>query len=143
MVISEFANSNDIQDYVNMRNLVKVEFDEEFWHYRWVILHFDDGTCISLDLEDCYMLKFWKWTWYSGCMFVRFVNSLEVNYDLKYIDNRFRNFLIDGITLEEQRSIDAWSEKFSNVVRGTNYKNYAHKTILNGVEFVKTEHNKA
>ena len=61
------------------------------------------------------------------------------NYELKLFDNTLRNFLIDGIALEEQRLEDAWSEEFTNVVRGTNTKKYDNKTILNGVEFVKNK----
>jgi hypothetical protein len=138
-MIPEFANSDDIQDYIDMRNLVKVEFDESLFHYRIATLHFDDDTYIRLNLEDCRKLKMWKWTWYDGCMIVKNVNGSKANYELKLFDIPFRNFLIDGIALEEQRLKDAWSEEFTNVVRETDNKKYAHKTILNGVEFVKNK----
>lgn len=133
---TEFANSDDVKAYIDKRNLVKVEFDDDYAHYRNAILHFDDETYIKLELEDCHKLKIWKWIWYDGCMIVRVVNFSSINYKLKLIDKDFRNFLIDGIALEEQRLEDAWSEEFTNVVRDTDNKKYSHKTILNGVEFV-------
>lgn len=138
-MIPEFANSDDIQDYVDMRNLVKVEFDESLFHYRIAILHFDDDTYIRLNLEDCHKLKIWKWTWYEGSLIVKNVNGSKANYELKFFDVPLRNFLIDGIALEEQRLKDAWSEEFTNAVRGENTKKYDHKTIINGVEFVKNK----
>ena len=136
---TEFANSDDVKAYIDKRNLVKVEFDDDYWHYRIAKLYFDDDTSVILNLEDCNKLKIWKWTWYDGCMIVKFVHFSEANYKLKLIDTPLRNFLIDGIALEEQRLKDAWSEGFTNTVRGTNSKKYAHKTILNGVEFVKNK----
>jgi hypothetical protein len=72
-------------------------------------------------------------------MIVKNVNCARTNYKLKLIDNDFRNFLIDGIALEEQRLEDAIAEVFTNAVRETDNKKYAHKTILNGVEFVKNK----
>lgn len=138
-MITEFANSDDIQDYIDMRNLVKVEFDDDYHHYRFAILSFDDGTSIKMNLEDCHKFKLWKWTWYYGYMIVKVVNGSRTNYELKLFNNTLRNFLIDGIALEEQRLEDAWSEEFTNVVRGTNTKKYDNKTILNGVEFVKNK----
>lgn len=138
-MIPEFANSDDIQDYIDMRNIVKVEFDEDCYHWRTAVLHFDDDTYIRLELEDCRKFKLWKLTWYGGCVLVKVVNFSKVNYKLKLFDIPLRNFLIDGIALEEQRLKDAWSEEFTNVVRGTNTKKYAHKTIHNGVEFVKVK----
>ena len=138
-MIPEFANSDDIQDYIDMRNIVKVEFDEDCYHWRTAVLHFDDDTYIRLELEDCRKFKLWKLTWYCGCMLVKVVNFSKVNYQLKLFDIPLRNFLIDGIALEEQRLKDAWSEEFTNVVRGTNTKKYDHKTILDGVEFVKNK----
>ena len=134
---TEFANSDDVKAYIDKRNLVKVEFDEVSCHYRIAILHFDDDTYITLNLEDCYKPKIWKWTWYEGCMIVKRVNLSKPNYELKLFDIPFRNFLIDGIALEEKRLEDALSEEFTNVVRETDNKKYAHKTIINGVEFVK------
>lgn len=136
---TEFANSDDVKDYIDKRNLVKVEFDDDYYHYRIAKLHFDDDTSVILNLEDCCKLKIWKWTWYDGCMIVKFVNFSKVNYELKLIDIPLRNFLIDGIALEEQRLKDAWSEGFTNTVRGTDNKKYVHKTILDGVEFVKNK----
>ena len=138
-MISEFANSDDIQDYIDMRNLIKVEFDDDYAHYRIAILHFDDDTYVKLFLEDCHKFKLWKWTWYYGYMIVKVVNGSRTNYELKLFDIPLRNLLIDGIALEEQRLEDAWSEEFTNMVRGTNNKRYAHKTILNGVEFIKNK----
>lgn len=134
---TEFANSNDVKAYIDKRNLVKVEFDDDYAHYRIAILHFDDDTYVRLELEDCYKLKIWKWTWYEGCMIVKVVNFSKVNYELKLFDIPLRNFLIDGIAIEEQRLEDAWSEEFTNIVRETDNKKYVHKTILDGVEFVK------
>ena len=134
---TEFANSDDVKAYIDKRNLVKVEFDDDYYHYRCAKLRFDDNTSVILNLEDCHKLKLWKWTWYDGCMIVKFVNFSKANYKLILFDISLRNFLIDGITLEEQRLKDAWSEGFTNTVRGTNSKKYAHKTIINGVEFVK------
>ena len=136
---TEFANSDDVKAYIDKRNLVKVEFDDDYWHYRIASLHFDDETYVRLNLEDCRKLKLWKWTWYDGCMIVKVVNFSMVNYEIKLFDIPLRNFLIDGIALEEQRLEDAWSEEFTNVVRDTDNKKYAHKTILNGVEFVKNK----
>ena len=134
---TEFANSDDVKAYIDKRNLVKVEFDDDYAHYRMAILHFDDDTYVRLNLEDCRKLKLWKWTWYDGCMIVKFVNFSEANYKLILVDIPFRNFLIDGIDAEEKRLKNAWSEGFTNTVRDTNNKKYDHKTILNGVEFVK------
>jgi hypothetical protein len=136
-MITEFANSDDIQDYIDMRNLIKVEFDDDDYHYRIAILHFDDDTYIRLNLEDCHKLKIWKWTWYDGSLIVKTVNGSSANYEIKLFDIPLRNLLIDGIDAEEQRLKDAWSEEFTNVVRETDNKKYVHKTILNGVEFVK------
>lgn len=138
-MIPEFTNSDDIQDYIDMRNLVKVEFDEDCYHWRTAVLHFDDDTYIRLELENCRKFKLWKWTWYDGSMLVKVVNFSKVNYQLKLLDIPLRNLLIDGIALEEQRLKDAWSEEFTNMVRGTNTKKYDHKTIHNGVEFVKNK----
>lgn len=134
---TEFANADDVKAYVDKRNLVKVEFDNDYYHWRAASLHFDDNTYIRLSLEDCRKRKLWKWTWYEGCMIVCVVNFSKVNYEIKLIDIPLRNLLIDGIALEEQRLKNAWSEEFTNVVRETDNKKYAHKTILNGVEFVK------
>ena len=134
---TEFANSDDVKAYIDKRNLVKVEFDDDYFHYRIAKLYFDDDTSVILHLEDCRKHKLWKWICYDGCMIVKFVNDARANYELKVFDIPFRNFLIDGIALEEQRLKDAWSEGFTNTVRGTNNKKYAHKTILNGVEFLK------
>lgn len=136
---TEFANSDDVKAYIDKRNLVKVEFDEDYAHYRITKLHFDDDTYVKLFLEDCFKLKIWKWTWYNGFMIVKVVNFSKINYELKLFDNTLRNFLIDGIALEEQRLEDAWSEEFTNVVRETDNRKYAHKTILNGVEFIKNK----
>ena len=136
---TEFANSDDVKAYIDKRNLVKVEFDEDYAHYRIAKLHFDDDTYVKLFLENCFKLKIWKWTWYNGFMIVKVVNFSKINYELKLFDNTLRNFLIDGIALEEQRLEDAWSEEFTNVVRETNDKKYGYKTIINGVEFVKNE----
>lgn len=136
---TEFANSDDVKAYIDKRNLVKVEFDDDYYHYRFAILSFDDGTSIKMNLEDCHKFKLWKWTWYYGYMIVKVVNSSRTNYELKLFDIPLRNLLIDGIALEEQRLEDAWSEEFTNVVRDTDNKKYAHKTILNGVEFVKNK----
>lgn len=136
---TEFANSDDVKAYIDKRNLVKVEFDDDYCRYRIAILHFDDDTYIKLHLEDCYKLKIWKWTWYNGYMIVKVVNFSKVNYKLKLFDIHLRNFLIDGIALEEQRLKDAWSEEFTNMVRETNNKKYSNKTILNGVEFIKNK----
>ena len=138
-MIPEFANSDDIQDYIDMRNLVKVEFDDDYSHYRIAILHFDDDTYIRLNLEDCHKLKIWKWTWYDGSLIVKTVNGSRTNYEIKLFDIPLRNFLIDGIDAEEQRLKDAWSEEFTNVVRETDTKKYVHKTIHNGVEFIKNK----
>ena len=136
-MITEFANSDDIQDYIDKRNLVKVEFDDDYAHYRIAILHFDDDTYIRLELEDCYEMKIWKWIWYVGSMIVKNVNGAWVNYEIKLFDIVLRNLLIDGIALEERRLEDAIAEVFTNAVRETDNKKYSHKTILNGVEFVK------
>lgn len=136
---TEFANSDDVKAFIDKRNLVKVEFDEDYAHYRIAKLHFDDDTYVKLFLEDCFKLKIWKWTWYNGYMIVKVVNFSKINYELKLFDNTLRNFLIDGIALEEQRLEDAWSEEFTNVVRETDNKKYAHKTIHNGVEFIKNK----
>ena len=136
---TEFANADDVKAYIDKRNLVKVEFDEDYLHYRIAKLHFDDDSYIKLNLEDCHKLKIWKWTWYEGCMIVKVVNFSKVNYEIKLFDIPLRNFLIDGIALEEQRLEDAWSEEFTNVVRETDNKKYVHKTILNGVEFIKNK----
>ena len=134
---TEFANSDDVKAYIDKRNLVKVEFDEALFHYRIAKLYFDDDTSVTLNLEDCHKFKLWKWIWYDGCMIVKTVNGSSANYELKLIDIPLRNFLIDGINTEEQRLKDTWSEGFTNTVRDTDNKKYAHKTILNGVEFVK------
>lgn len=136
---TEFANSDDVKAYIDKRNLVKVEFDDDYWHYRIASLHFDDETYVRLNLEDCHKLKLWKWYWYDGSMIVKVVNFSKINYELKLYDIALRNFLIDGIALEEKRLELAWSEEFTNVVRETNNKKYAHKTILDGVEFVKNK----
>lgn len=134
---TEFANSDDVKAYIDKRNLVKVEFDDDYAHYRIAILHFDDDTYARLNLEDCHKLKIWKWIWYDGSLIVKTVNGSSTNYEIKLFDISLRNFLIDGIALEEQRLKDAIAEVFTNAVRDTNNKKYAHKTILNGVEFVK------
>ena len=134
---TEFANADDVKAYVDKRNLVKVEFDINYYHWRAATLHFDDETYIRLTLEDCRKHKLWKWSWYDGCMIVRNANGTKANYEIKLIDIPLRNLIIDGIALEEQRLEDACSEEFTNVVRETDNKKYAHKTILNGVEFVK------
>lgn len=134
---TEFANSDDVKAYIDKRNLVKVEFDDDYYHYRIATLHFNDETYVRLNLEDCNKLKIWKWFWYDGSMIVKVVNSSKINYELKLYDIALRDFLIDGIALEEQRLKNAWSEEFTNVVRETNNKKYAHQTILNGVEFIK------
>lgn len=136
---SEFANSDDVKAYIDKRNLVKVEFDDDYVHWRIAELHFDDGTSVILKLEDCHKFKLFKWIWYEGRMIVKFVNFSQANYELNLFDIPLRNFLIDGIALEEQRLRDAWSEGFTNTVRDTENKKYAHKTILNGVEFVKNK----
>ena len=136
-MITEFANSDDIQDYIDMRNLIKVEFDDSLYHYRIAILTFDDGTSVNLCLEDCNKLKIWKWTWYVGSLIVKTVNGARVNYELKLFDIPLRNLIIDGIVAEEKRLKDAISEVFTNAVRETDNKKYAHKTIINDVEFVK------
>lgn len=136
---NEFANSDDVKAYIDKRNLVKVVFDDDYYHYRIAKLYFDDDTYVTLNLEDCHKFKLWKWTWYDGCMIVKVVNFSRINYQLKLFDIPLRNFLIDGIALEEHRLENAWSEEFTNVVRETDNKKYAHKTILNGVEFVKNK----
>lgn len=136
---TEFANSNDVKAYIDKRNLVKVEFDDDYAHYRIAILHFDDDSYIRLELEDCHKLKIWKWTWYDGSLIVKTVNGSSTNYEIKLFDIPLRNFLIDGIALEEQRLEDAWSEEFTNIVRETDNKKYVHKTIHDGVEFVKNK----
>jgi hypothetical protein len=136
---TEFANSDDVKAYIDKRNLVKVVFDDDYYHYRIAKLYFDDNTYVTLNLEDCHKLKIWKWFWYDGCMIVKVVNFSSINYELKLFDIPLRNFLIDGIALEEQRLKDAWSEEFTNMVRDTDNKKYVHKTILNGVEFVKNK----
>ena len=136
---TEFANSDDVKAYIDKRNLVKVEFANDYYHWRAATLHFDDDTYIRLSLEDCRKRKLWKWTWYEGCMIVKNVNGEMSNYELKLIDIPLRNLIIDGIALEEQRLKNAWSEEFTNVVRETDNKKYAHKTILDGVEFVKNK----
>ena len=136
-MITEFANSDDVKAYIDKRNLVKVEFDDDYYHYRIAKLHFDDKTSVILNLEDCHKFKLWKWIWYEGCMIVKVVNFSKANYELKLFDIPFRNFLIDGIALEEQRLKDAIAEGFTNTVRETDNKKYAHKTIHDGVEFVK------
>jgi hypothetical protein len=136
---TEFANSDDVKAYVDKRNLVKVEFDESLLHWRIAKLYFDDKTSVILNLEDCRKFKLWKWIWYEGSMIVKFVNFAKANYELKLFDNPLRNLLIDGIALEEQRLKDAWSEDFTNTVRETDNTKYAHKTILDGVEFVKNK----
>lgn len=134
---TEFANSDDVKAYIDKRNLVKVEFDDDYAHYRIAILHFDDNTYVRLNLEDCHTVKFWKWIWYDGCMIVKNVNGARPNYEIKLFDIVLRNLLIDGIALEEQRLENAIAEVFTNAVRETdNKKYYPHKTILNGVEFV-------
>jgi hypothetical protein len=138
-MIPEFANSDDVKTYIDKRNLVKVEFDDDYCHYRIAILHFDDDTYIRLNLEDCNKIKLWKWTWYEGCMIVNNVNGARANYEIKLFNIPFRNFLIDGIDAEEKRLEDAWSEEFTNVVRETDNKKYDHKTILDGVEFIKNK----
>lgn len=134
---TEFANSDDVKAYVDKRNLVKVEFDEHYYHYRIAILSFDDNTSVVLKLEDCHKFKLWKWIWYDGCMIVKNVNGARANYEIKLFDIALRNFLIDGIAIEEQRLEDAIAEVFTNAVRETDNKKYSHKTILNDVEFVK------
>ena len=136
---TEFANSNDVKAYIDKRNLVKVEFDDDYYHYRIATLHFDDDTYVRLNLEDCQKFKLWKWIWYEGCMIVKDVNGSRTNYKIKLFDIPLRNFLIDGIAQEEQRLEDAIAEVFTNAVRETDNKKYAHKTILNGVEFVKNK----
>ena len=136
-MITEFANSDDVKAYIDKRNLVKVEFDDSLFHYRIAILSFDDGTSITLNLDDCNKLKIWKWTLYAGCIIVKNVNDSKANYELKLFDIPFRNFLIDGIDAEEKRLKDAIAEVFTNTVRETDNKKYDHKTIINGVEFVK------
>lgn len=134
---TEFANSDDVKAYIDKRNLVKVEFDESLFHYRYAILSFDDGTSVTFNLEDCNKIKLWKWIWYDGSMIVKNVNGARANYEIKLFDIPLRNFLIDGIDAEEQRLEDAIAEVFTNNVRETDNKKYAHKTIINGVEFVK------
>lgn len=134
---TEFANSDDVKAYIDKRNLIKVEFDEDYYHYRIAVLFFDDDTYVRLNLEDCHKLKIWKWYWYYGSMIVKTVDDSKINYELKLFDIALRNFLIDGIALEEKRLENAWSEEFTNVVRETNNKKYTNQTILNGVEFVK------
>jgi hypothetical protein len=136
---TEFANGDDVKAYIDKRNLVKVEFDDDYYHWRMAKLHFDDDTSVILSLEDCRKLKLWKWFLYEGCMLVKYVHFSKANYEIKLIDNSLRNFLIDGFALEEQRLKDAWSEGFTNTVRGADNKKYAHKTILDGVEFVKNK----
>lgn len=136
---TEFANSDDVKAYIDKRSLVKVEFDDDYYHYRIAKLYFDDETSVTLHLEDCHKFKLFKWIWYDGCMIVKVVNFSRINYDLKLLDIPLRNFLIDGIALEEQRLKDAWSEEFTNVVRETDTKKYVHKTIHNGVEFIKNK----
>ena len=136
---TEFANSDDVKAYIDKRNLVKVEFDDDYYLYRIAKLHFDYKTSVILNLEDCLKLIIWKWTLYDGCMIVKFVKYSEPNYKLILFDIPLRNFLIDGIALEEQRLKDAWSEGITNTVRDTDNKKYAHKTILNGVEFIKNK----
>lgn len=134
---TEFANSDDVKAYIDKRNLIKVEFDEDYYHYRIANIYFDDDTYVRLNLEDCHKLKIWKWFWYDGSMIVKVVDDSKINYELKLFDIALRNFLIDGIALEEKRLENAWSEEFTNVVRETNNKKYTNQTILNGVEFVK------
>ena len=134
---TEFANSDDVQAYIDKRNLLKVEFDKSFWHWRIAILSFDDGTSINLCLEDCHKFKLWKWIWYEGCMIVKSVNGSRANYEIKLFNISLRNFIIDGIDAEEKRLKDAIAEVFTNAVREMDNKNYSHKTILDGVEFVK------
>ena len=134
---TEFANSDDVQAYIDKRNLVKVEFDKSFWHWRIATLSFDDGTSINLCLEDCHKFKLWKWIWYEGCMIVKSVNGSKANYEIKLFNISLRNFIIDGIDAEEKRLKDAIAEVFTNAVREMDNKNYSHNTILDGVEFVK------
>lgn len=138
-MITEFANSDDVKAYIDKRSLVKVEFDDNYVHWRIAKLYFDDETSVTLYLEDCHKFKLFKWMWYEGCMIVKFVHFSQANYELKLFDIPLRNFLIDGIALEEHRLKDAWSEGFTNTVRGTDNKKYAHKTILDGVEFIKVK----
>ena len=136
---TEFANSDDVKAYIDKCNLVKVEFDDDYAHYRIAKLYFDDDTYVTLNLEDCHKFKLWKWTWYEGSLIVKTVNGSSTNYEIKLFDIPLRNFLIDGIALEEQRLEDAWSEEFTNIVRETDNKKYVHKTIHDGVEFVKNK----
>ena len=134
---TEFANSDDVQAYIDKRNLVKVEFDDSLFHWRIAILSFDDGTSINLCLEDCHKFKLWKWIWYEGCMIVKTVNGSKANYKIKLFNIPLRNFIIEGIATEEQRLKDSIAEVFTNTVRETDNNKYSHNTIINGVEFVK------
>ena len=136
-MISEFANSDDIQDHIDMCNLIKVEFDEHYCQHRIAKLFFDDDTYITLTLENCFKHKIWKWTWYVGCMIVKKFGYSSPNYEIKVKDNALRNLLIDGIEAEEKRLENCLSEQFTNVVRDTNDTKYSHNTIFNGVEFMK------
>lgn len=134
-MITEFANEQDVFDYIKNHNLKLVVFDDNFIHWRTAFLVFEDKTYMRLVLEDCRTFKFFKWNLYDGKVKVHSLNGIKCNYDITLTDTFFRNILIDGIEAEEKRLENRASEVFTNEVRNANNDVYNYVTKVGDVFF--------
>ena len=132
---TEFANQNDVFDYINEHKLKLVVFDDDWWHWRSIFLVFEDKSYMRLELEDCYTTKFFKWTFYNGKIKVNSLNGVRCNYGITLNDIFFRNNIIDGIVAEEKRLADRAAEVFTNEVRNDNNGVYNYITKIGDVFF--------
>lgn len=124
---TEFANEQDVFDYIIKHKLRLVVFDECWWFWRSIFLVFEDKTYMRLELKDCYTYKFFKWKFYDGEIKVVSLNGIECNYNITLTDIDFRNNIIDGIEAEEKRLENRASEVFTNEVRVGNVFFHYHE----------------
>ena len=132
---TEFANEQDVFDYIKNHKLRLVVFDEHCVDWRTAFLVFEDKTYMRLFLEDCLTSKFFKWTFYNGKIKVDSLNGIECNYDITLTDIFFRNIIIDGIEAEEKRLENRVSEVFTNEVRNVDNGVYNYATKVGNVLF--------
>lgn len=134
-MITEFANEQDVFDYIKNHKLKLVVFDDDWWRWRSIFLVFEDKSYLHLILEDCRTFKFFKWNLYDGKVKVYSLNGIKCNYDITLTDTFFRNILIDGIEAEEKRLENRASEVFTNEVRNANNGAYDYLTKVGDVYF--------
>lgn len=132
---TEFANEQDVFDYIIKHKPRLLVFDEAWWHWRSIFLVFEDKTYMRLELKDCYTYKFFKWKFYDGEIKVVSLNGIVCNYNITLTDIASRNELIDGIEAEENRLKNRASEVFTNEVRNTDNDVYNYVTKVGNVFF--------